>query len=61
MLRQVVTALVQGIRSGCFASTPDSCYPCPFPLICGAQAETRAARKQRDPRLDPLRQVRAIE
>ncbi len=61
MLRQVVTALVQGIRSGCFASTPDSCYPCPFPLICGAQAETRAARKQHDPRLDPLRRVRAIE
>ena len=59
-LRQVVTALVQGIRSGCFVATPDSCYPCPFPLICGAQVEARAVRKQSDPRLDPLRRVKVI-
>jgi ATP-dependent helicase/nuclease subunit B len=58
MLRRVVSALVQGIRSGCFFATPDSCYPCPFPLICGAQSEARATRKQSDPRLDPLRQVK---
>jgi ATP-dependent helicase/DNAse subunit B len=60
-LRQIVTVLVHGIRSGCFFATPDSCYPCPFPLICGAQAETRATRKQRDSRLESLRRVRAIE
>ncbi len=59
-LRQVVTILVQGIRSGCFVATPDSCYPCLFPLICGAQIEARAARKQSDPRLDPLRRVKVI-
>jgi hypothetical protein len=58
-LRQLVTALVQGMRSGCFVATPDSCYPCPFPLICGGQSEARAARKQHDPRLDLLRQVKA--
>ncbi|HKA53779.1 MAG TPA: PD-(D/E)XK nuclease family protein [Candidatus Binatia bacterium] len=58
-LRQIVTALVRGMRSGCFFATPDSCYPCPFPLICGGQSEARAARKQGDPRLDLLRQVKA--
>jgi hypothetical protein len=59
-LRQVVSALARGIRTGCFFPTPDSCYPCPFPRICGGQSEARAARKQRDCRLDLLRQVRAI-
>jgi RecB family exonuclease len=59
-LRQVVTTLVQGIRLGCFVATPDSCYPCPFPLICGAQIEARAVRKQSDPRLAPLRRVKVI-
>ncbi|HEV8717065.1 MAG TPA: PD-(D/E)XK nuclease family protein [Candidatus Binatia bacterium] len=58
-LRQIVTALVQGMRSGCFFATPDSCYPCPFPLICGGQSEARAARKRSDPRLELLRQVKA--
>jgi RecB family exonuclease/superfamily I DNA/RNA helicase len=60
MLRQLVTRLVQGMRSGCFVATPDSCAPCPFPSICGAHAAARLARKQNDPRLDLLRQVRAI-
>lgn len=59
-LRQVVTALVQGIRSGHFPPTPDSCQPCPFSVICGTQVETRAARKQGDPRLDWLRRVKAV-
>jgi len=60
-LRQVVTALVEGIRAGCFFAVPDSCHPCPFPLICGAQAQARFGRKQGDPRLDWLRRVRGIE
>jgi hypothetical protein len=60
MLRHIITALVEGIRTGCFFASPDSCYPCPFPLICGAQVETQAARKQGDPRLDWLRRVRAV-
>jgi RecB family exonuclease len=59
-LRQVVSALVRGLRAGCFFAVPDSCYPCPFPLICGEQREARAARKQSDSRLDLLRQVRAV-
>jgi RecB family exonuclease len=59
-LRHVVTDLVEGIRSGCFSVAPDSCYPCPFSLICGSQVETRAARKQEDPRLKWLRRVRAV-
>ena len=60
-LRQVVTILVQGIRSGCFFPTPDTCRPCAFPLLCGAQVEARVAAKQSDPRLDLWRQMRAIE
>jgi ATP-dependent helicase/DNAse subunit B len=60
-LRQIVTTLVAGIRSGCFFATPESCYPCPFPLICGAQAEVRAAHKHNDSRGAPLRRIKGIE
>lgn len=59
-LRRIVSALVHGIRSGCFSATPDSCSPCPFPLICGTQVEARFTRKQEDPRLDWWRRVRAM-
>jgi ATP-dependent helicase/nuclease subunit B len=59
-LRTIVTMLVQGIQSGCFAATPSSCHSCPFPTICGRQAEFFAAGKLNDPRLDPLRQVGAV-
>jgi ATP-dependent helicase/DNAse subunit B len=60
-LRQIVTVLVGGIRSGYFFATPESCYPCPFPLICGSHAETCAARKQTDPRVELLCRIRVIE
>jgi len=59
-LRHMITALVEGIRSGCFVASPDSCSPCSFSLICGSQVNIRAARKQDDPRLDWLRRVRAV-
>jgi ATP-dependent helicase/DNAse subunit B len=59
-LRQIVSALVHGIRSGCFPATPDFCFPCPFSLICGTQVAARFAHKQEDPRLDWWRRVRAM-
>lgn len=60
-LQEIVTQLTSHLRAGCFAPTPDFCAPCPFPLICGGQVEGHMARKQQDPRLDALRQVRAVE
>jgi ATP-dependent helicase/DNAse subunit B len=60
-LRAVITKLTQSLRGGCFAATPDACFPCPFPLICGGQVEHRALRKQQDARLELLRQVRTVE
>jgi ATP-dependent helicase/nuclease subunit B len=59
-LRTIVTALVGGLRGGCFPQTPYTCQPCAFPLICGAMVEARAACKQQDPRLDALRSLRNI-
>lgn len=59
-LRTIVTALVGGLRAGCFPQTPHTCQPCAFPLICSAMVETRAARKQHDSRLDALRSLRNI-
>ena len=58
VLKMLVGTITEGIRAGCFPPTPDSCRPCPFPLICGAQAELRAARKQGDTRLAFLQQLR---
>ena len=57
-LKTLVGAITHGIRTGCFPPTPDSCRPCPFPLICGASAEVHAARKQDDARLAFLHRVR---
>lgn len=60
-LRTLVTKLTQSLRMGCFVATPEECSPCPFPLICGGQNETKTRRKHQDPRLDLLRQVRTVE
>jgi ATP-dependent helicase/DNAse subunit B len=59
-LRAIVTVLAGGLRAGCFPQTPDTCQPCAFPLVCSATAETRARRKQHDPRLGGLRSMRKI-
>lgn len=59
-LRTIVTALVGGLRAGCFPQNPHTCQPCVFPLICSGMVETRAARKQQDARLDALRALRNI-
>ncbi|MGH7965138.1 MAG: PD-(D/E)XK nuclease family protein, partial [Candidatus Binatia bacterium] len=59
-LRQIVTALVQGMQAGWFFPAPEACNPCPFSVICGTQVAARAACKQNDPRLEWLRQVRTI-
>jgi ATP-dependent helicase/DNAse subunit B len=59
-LQEIVTTLVHGIRSGCFFPTPETCRPCAFPTICGTQIAARITRKQPDPRLQLLRQVRTI-
>jgi ATP-dependent helicase/DNAse subunit B len=58
-IKALVDSITHGIRSGCFPPTPDSCRPCPFPSICGAQAELRAARKRDDARLAFLQRVRS--
>ena len=60
-LKSIVTKLTQSMHEGCFTMTPESCFPCPFPLICGGLAERRAALKQQDVRLDLLHVVRAVE
>jgi len=59
-LRAIVTALMGGMRTGCFPQMPDTCQPCMFPLVCNAMVATRTARKQHDPRLDALRALRNI-
>lgn len=59
-LRQIVTALVQGMRAGWFFPAPEACHPCPFSVICGTQVEARTACKQNDPRGELLRRVRTI-
>ena len=59
VLQTLVGAITHGIRTGCFPNTPDSCRPCPFPLICGSQAEMHAARKQDDARLAFLQKVKS--
>ncbi|MGE0683377.1 MAG: PD-(D/E)XK nuclease family protein, partial [Candidatus Binatia bacterium] len=60
-LNAVVTKLLHSLRIGCFTMTPETCFPCPFPLICGGAAARRAARKQQDLRLEALHWVRAVE
>jgi RecB family exonuclease len=60
-LQEIVTKLVHSLRTGCFTMTPEACFPCPFPLICGGLAVRRAAYKQQDSRLDALHFVRAVE
>lgn len=57
-LQTLVSLLVEGIETGCFAASPETCRPCPFPLICGAQAEVLAARKRGDKRIAGLLRVR---
>ncbi len=57
-LQTLVSLLVEGIEAGCFAASPETCHPCPFPLICGAQAEALAARKREDKRIAGLLRVR---
>ena len=56
----LVSLLVEGIETGCFVSSPETCRPCPFPLICGAQAETLAARKREDKRIAGLLRARQM-
>jgi ATP-dependent helicase/DNAse subunit B len=60
-LQAVVTKLLHSLRIGCFTMTPETCFPCPFPLICGGAAARRAARNRHDPRLEAFRWVRAVE
>ncbi len=60
-LRHILTIVVTGIRSGCFFPQPDTCYPCPFPEICGSQASKQMIRKRDDPRLLAFRQLRTID
>ena len=59
VLQTLVGALSHGIRTGCFPNTPNSCRPCPFPLVCGSQVEVHAARKQDDTRLAFLQKVKS--
>jgi ATP-dependent helicase/DNAse subunit B len=57
-LQTLVSLLVEGIETGCFATSPETCRPCPFPLICGANAESLATRKREDKRLAGLLRAR---
>ena len=60
-LRHIMTIVVTGVRSGCFFPQPDTCYPCPFPEICGSQVGKQLMRKRNDSRLLAFRQLRGIE
>jgi RecB family exonuclease len=59
-LRHILTIVVTGVRSGCFFPQPDTCYPCPFPEICGSQVRKQMIRKRDDPHLLAFRQLRTI-
>jgi ATP-dependent helicase/DNAse subunit B len=59
-LRHIMTIVVTGVRSGCFFPQPDTCYPCPFPEICGSQVGKQMMRKRNDPRLLAFHQLRSI-
>lgn len=61
VLRQILTIVLKGIRSGCFVPHPDTCRPCPFPDICGSQVEQRMRHKRHDPRWAVLHQLGAID
>ncbi len=60
VLRSILTTVLRGIRSGCFYPHPETCYPCPFPEICGSQVGARMRHKRHDPRWATLQQLRAI-
>lgn len=60
VLRSLLTTLLEGIRSGCFFPHPDTCYPCPFPEICGSQVGKRMRHKRHDPRWAVLHQLHTI-
>lgn len=61
VLQELVTKLLHSLRSGCFPTTPDTCFPCPFPLICGRRTARRAACQHHDPRLKALQEARSVE
>ena len=60
VLRHILTTVLKGIRSGCFFPHPDTCYPCPFPEICGSQVNKRMRHKRHDPRWAVMHQLRTI-
>jgi ATP-dependent helicase/DNAse subunit B len=59
-LREIVHALVCGIKDGLFFATPPFCKECPFPLICSRDASARYERKKDDPRAQAFLRVKEI-
>jgi RecB family exonuclease len=62
-LRRILGHLDCLAARGIFAKSADSCQFCDYQSICGiAQVrESRAKRKEADPRLEPFRQLRTIK
>ena len=60
-LKAIVSGLVTGIKKGIYPSTPASCRPCPYPLICGHAAQVLYERKSQDPRIKFFARIRGIE
>lgn len=59
-VQRIVGALVDGIRKGIYPARPESCRPCPYPLICGHAAEALYDRKKRDRRIHFLERVKEL-
>ncbi len=60
-LRSILTTLLKGIRSGSFFPYPATCYPCPFPEVCGSQVGKRMRHKRHDPRWAVLHRLHTID
>ena len=59
-LRRIVSGLVEGIRNGIYPTRPESCNPCPYPLICGHAANALYDRKRQDARLRVLERIKEL-
>jgi ATP-dependent helicase/DNAse subunit B len=60
ILRRIASGLVEGIRKGIYPARPESCSPCPYPLICGHAAEALYDRKRHDRRIHFLERIKEL-
>ncbi len=59
-LKEVVGALVRGIQSGIYPTSPSTCRPCSYPLVCGHAVGALHDRKRLDRKIQFLERIREM-